>query len=74
MAIANSTLSESAVRSLVSQLRFAWLTLSEVELVFELRDQVSQDRNPTMTNTVRMVLEQMDIGLERLERGLGGGS
>jgi hypothetical protein len=32
-----------------------------------MRDRVTQDRNPTMTNTVALVVEEMAAALDELE-------
>lgn len=67
MANGNCSSSELPTRAFVHRIRTLWTVLEDVYLALEMRDRVTQDRNPTMTNTVALVVEEMAAALDELE-------
>lgn len=67
MASCNSTLSQLPTRALIGRIRTSWMSLVDVHLALELRDQTVQDRNPTMTNVIAMISEELSEVLQELE-------
>jgi len=67
--MANGNCSSSALptRAFVHRIRTLWSVLDDVHLVMEMRDRVTQDRNPTMTNTLGLVVEELAQALDELE-------
>jgi hypothetical protein len=67
MASSDSTLSALPTRSLIGQLRVTWLSLTDVCLALEFRDNTVQDRNPSMTNVLNMISVDFAAVLDELE-------
>lgn len=67
MAGTDFNFSECSDKQLHSWLRHFWLVLTEVLLVLEHRDQIVQDRNPSMTQTVGLLVDLQAQVLDVLE-------